>query len=360
MRVLLVKPLEAPVFSRTPITSHEFIVGVHRAQPIPSPTTIAGMLGSALGLTLGGRANTHTGVIKALLAELEDKFGCMRPIVKGPFVWFRGLSEEPYVCLGDIFIQLKAIDEIVAEIKANRKEGEVECKECIKSSIERRVGTRLKRGYNDAIEKVTSKGYMYSYSLVKYEVIADNRSITRDVSPIYVYLLNCDNLEIPGVYRVGGEGRVAIVNTVMRESLPARVAEGLNKLRSPQEVVGERTYLTLAQVPLVPRAEDQQLLNFKKIHGLEFVSDIIGVIIVEEEGRSTGRSMLKWKLKRKIERFNLGYSEILNARRPQVLAMPIGTLIRSRNIEEVGKVVEMVGILWDLGLPSLLELQPPK
>ncbi|MFZ8792951.1 MAG: CRISPR-associated protein Cas5, partial [Acidilobaceae archaeon] len=154
MRVLLVKPLEAPVFSRTPITSHEFIVGVHRAQPIPSPTTIAGMLGSALGLTLGGRANTHTGVIKALLAELEEKFSCRRPIVKGPFIWFRGLSEEPYVCLGDIFIKLRVIDKMVAEIEAGRREGEVKCIDCVKSSIERRVGVRLKRGYNDAVEKV--------------------------------------------------------------------------------------------------------------------------------------------------------------------------------------------------------------
>jgi hypothetical protein len=360
MRVLLVEPLEAPVFSRAPIASQEFIVGIHRSHPIPSPTTIAGMLGSALDIALRGKSDTHIGVIKALLAELEEKFSCRRPIVKGPFIWFRGLSEEPYVCLGDIFIKLRVIDKMVAEIEAGRREGEVKCMDCVKSSIERRVGVRLKRGYNDAVEKVASKGYMYNYSLVRYEIIADDRSIPRSVSPIYVYLLNCDNIEISGVYRVGGEGRVATVSTILRESLPARIAESLSRLKSPREVVGGKTYLTLTQVPLVPQAEDQQLLNFEKMHGLEFVSDIIGVIMVEEGSEPMGKSMLKWKLKRKIERFNLGYSEVLNARRPQVLAMPIGTLIKSKSVKEVDRVVEVIDTLWGLGLPSLLELQPPK
>jgi hypothetical protein len=65
--------------------------------------------------------------------------------------------------------------------------------------------------------------------------------------------------------------------------LPARIAKSLDRLKSPREVVGGKTYLALTQVPLVPQAEDQQLLNFEKIHGLEFVSDLIGVIMVEEE-----------------------------------------------------------------------------
>jgi hypothetical protein len=53
MRVLVIEPLEPLVLSSNPLVSQEFILGFHSVLPIPSPTTIADLLGSALGVALG-------------------------------------------------------------------------------------------------------------------------------------------------------------------------------------------------------------------------------------------------------------------------------------------------------------------
>jgi hypothetical protein len=355
MRVLLVEPLEAPVFSRTPITSHEFIAGVHRAQPIPSPTTIAGMLGSALGLTLGGRAGAHIEAFEALLREFENA-GCRKPVVKGPLLWFRKLGDRAYLCLGDAVAPLDVVEQVAEEVRKAVKGGELVCNDCVKVVSEEAVGVKLERGYGGAVEKVVDKGYMYRYSTVRYVTISEGEAVT----PTYVYWLNCDRASIPRIHRVGGEGRISSVNVTSKEDLPGGVARALELLASPLEVEGEGLHLLLTQAPLIPVGVEEKLTldpeSFGRFTGLEFIRGDMGVkgmVAIEVEDELKGR--LRWRLKRRVERLNLGYSEILEARRPQVLALPVGTIVETRKLEldNVNRVVEL---LWSIGLTSLLKL----
>ncbi len=355
MRVLLVEPLEAPVFSRTPIASYEFIAGVHRAQPIPSPTTIAGMLGSALGLTLGGRTGAHIEAFEALLREFENA-GCRKPVVKGPLLWFRKLGGKAYVCLGDTVAPLNVVERVAEEVRKAVKGGELVCDDCVKVVSEEAVGVKLERGYRGAVEKVVDKGYMYRYSTVRYVTISDGESVT----PTYVYWLNCDRASIPRIHRVGGEGRISSVNVTSKEDLPGGVARALELLASPLEVEGEGPYMLLTQAPLIPIGVEEKLTldpeSFTRIAGLEFIRGVEGVkgmVAIEVEDELKGR--LRWRLKRRVERLNLGYSEALKARRPQVLALPVGTIVETRRLEprNVNRVAEL---LWSIGLASLLKL----
>ncbi len=355
MRVLLVEPLEAPVFSRTPIASYEFIAGVHRAQPIPSPTTIAGMLGSALGLTLGGRTGAHIEAFEALLREFENA-GCRKPVVKGPLLWFRKLGGKAYVCLGDTVAPLNVVERVAEEVRKAVKGGELVCDDCVKVVSEEAVGVKLERGYRGAVEKVVDKGYMYRYSTVRYVTISDGESVT----PTYVYWLNCDRASIPRIHRVGGEGRISSVNVTSKEDLPGGVARALELLASPLEVEGEGPYMLLTQAPLIPIGVEEKLTldpkSFGRFTGLEFIRGDMGVkgtVAIEVEDELKGR--LRWRLKRRVERLNLGYSEALKARRPQVLALPVGTIVETRKLEldNVNRVVEL---LWSIGLASLLKL----
>jgi CRISPR-associated protein Cmr3 len=355
MRVLLVEPLEAPVFSRTPITSHEFIVGVHRAQPIPPPTTIAGMLGSALGLTLGGRAGAHIEAFEALLREFENA-GCRKPVVKGPLLWFRKLGDRAYLCLGDAVVPLDVVERVAEEVRKAVKGGELVCDDCVKVVSEEAVGVKLERGYRGAVEKVVDKGYMYRYSTVRYVTISEGEAVT----PTYVYWLNCDKISIPRIHRVGGEDRISLVNITSREDLPGEVARTLELLASPLDVEGEGPYMLLTQAPLIPVGVEEELTldpeSFTRIAGLEFIRGVEGVkgmVAIEVEDGLKGK--LKWRLKRRVERLNLGYSEALKARRPQVLALPVGTIVETRRLEprNVNRVAEL---LWSIGLASLLKL----
>ena len=351
MSVLLVEPLEAPVFSRTPIASHEFIAGVHRAQPIPPPTTIAGMLGSALGLTLGGRTEAHIEAFEALLREFESA-GCRKPVVKGPLLWFRKLGGKAYACLGDIVAPL----DVAEEVKKAVRGGELVCNDCVKVVSEEAVGVKLERGYRGAVEKVVDKGYMYRYSMVRYVTISEGEAVT----PTYVYWLNCDKISIPRIHRVGGEGRISLVNVTSKEDLPGGVARALESLASPLEVEGEGPYMLLTQAPLIPIGVEEKLTldpeSFTRIAGLEFIRGVEGVkgtVAIEVEDGLKGK--LKWRLKRRVERLNLGYSEVLEARRPQVLALPVGTIVETRRLEpkNVNRVAEL---LWSIGLASLFKL----
>jgi CRISPR-associated protein Cmr3 len=355
MRVLLVEPLEAPVFSRTPIASQEFIAGVHRAQPIPSPTTIAGMLGSALGLTLGGRTGAHIEAFEALLREFESA-GCRKPVVKGPLLWFRKLGAKAYACLGDTVAPLDVVEQVAEEVKKAVKGGELVCDDCVKVVSEEAVGVKLERGYGGAVEKVVDKGYMYRYSTVRYVTISGGEAVT----PTYVYWLNCDRASTPRIHRVGGEGRISSVNVTSKEDLPGEVARALESLASPLEVEGEGLHLLLTQAPLIPIGVEEKLTldpeSFGRFTGLEFIRGDMGVkgmVAIEVEDELKGR--LRWRLKRRVERLNLGYSEILEARRPQILALPVGTIVETRKLEprNVNRVVEL---LWSIGLASLLKL----
>jgi len=342
MRVLVIEPLEPLVLSRNPLVSQEFILGFHSVLPIPSPTTIAGLLGSALGVTLGWEGSIdHLQLLKRLLEKIEER-GCVKPI-KGPILWFKGLSDEPYVCLGNIYAPRSVIkvENVGFDVRVYLDGG---CDKCVEAVVEERVGVKLVRGYMGRGEKIADKGYMYRYSTLTYKVAGSGRTVT----PTLLYTVNCKVDIERGVYRVGGEGRVAFTIMANTQDLPKSVVEALKSVENPLELKSEGLHLALTQIPLIPLAKEyiQLTLDIAKpnVKGLEFVKSIKGII----------PSGYQRKLKGKVERLNLGYSETVKARRPQILALPIGTIVETRIPESVEGVIE---ILWGLGFASLLKLK---
>lgn len=190
---------------------------------------------------------------------------------------------------------------------------------------------------------------MYKYSTLSYRVVGDGSS----VSPIFIYLYDCDKELEPGVYRVGGEGRVANVSVAELEELPGEIIKALERVESPLTLQERGLHLALAPVPLIPLVREKHvklILDESKpsVVGLEFVERVEGNVQADaEELRSEVR------LKRRIERLGLGYSEALGSRRPQILVLPLGTIIRTKKPE---RFVEAIEMLWSLGFASLLRL----
>jgi hypothetical protein len=347
MRILLIEPLEPLVLSRTPIVSHEFIASSHSVLSTPPQTTVSGLLGLIHGVDLEAYKNLdHAGLLGKLVEELGNR-GCKKPVFKGPLVLFKNFSSEPYVCLGELCAPLNKIRREGGALKAYIDRAD--CIECVELKVEERIGVKLVRGYEGAVEKVVDMGYMYRYSTVRYERVDGGGSVT----PTFVYTLNCDSEIKPDVHRVGGEGRMAKVETIDVEKepkkLPERAVKALKRLKNPMEVEEGALYLAVTPIPLVPEANtaSQPILDLNKpnLLGLEFVEEVIGVIPLKRDA----------KPKRRVERLSLGYSEVLKARRPQILALPIGTIVKTRKPEKTEEIIET---LWSIGLPTLLELYP--
>jgi hypothetical protein len=350
MKALLIEPLEPLVLSKKPVASQEFITGSHAVLPIPSPTTISGLVGSALNVTLESQANAdHISLLRKLIEGLEEKGGCGKPVIKGPLLWFKDLSNEPYVCLGSIYAPLREIR--VEQGSRNIKVylSKADHGKYVKPVVEERIGVKLVKGYGNRTEKVVDKGYTYKYSTLSYRVVGSGDSVI----PTFIYLYNCDKELEPGAYRVGGEGRIASVNVTKLEALPEEIAKTLELIESPLTLQNKGLHLTLTPTPLIPLAlKELNTLTLDEskpnVIGLEFVERVEGSIQADPEELEPGG-----KLKRKIERLNLGYSEVLSSRRPQILALPTGTIIRTKKPERYADTIET---LWSLGFASLLRL----
>ena len=332
MKILLVEPLEPPVFSRTPVFSQEFIVGSHSVLPTPPPTTIAGLIGFIHGVSLEEYSNLdHMDLLGKLVEELKN---CERPLVKGPIVWFKGVSDKPYICLSNV----------CAPVKMKEDGFEIAYEEFIKPIIEERVGVKLVRGYGGEVAKIIDKGYMYRYSTIRYVRESDGTS----VNPTFVYKFNCTIDVKPNVHRVGGESRMARVEVVDQESMPGDIVKVLENLENPIDIRDGDLHIAITPIPLIPLAEDKPQLVLGTIKpnvlGLEFVEEIVGIIPLKRDV----------KPKRKIERLSLGYSEVLEARRPQILALPTGTIVKTR--KPPASVEKALETLWNIGMPTLLKL----
>ena len=335
MKVLYVDPLEPLVLSGSPVLSHEFIVGYHRVLGVPAPTTIAGLLGVIMGVTAGTGYDAMESLDK-LVENLEGR-GCKDVIIKGPLVSFKELTvNEPYVYLGRFLVpmsRVKVSSDGIPFVDLS------DCSECVEFNVKRRVGIKLVRGYSGD-EKVVDRGYMYSYSIALYKTF-DGRTVT----PTYMYAVNCKS-GVEGVYRVGGEGRLARVS--LKDVTP-QMKVYVERLLSPLELSDNHELLvTLTPIPLIPRQGQLQL--DPNTVGLEFVDEVIGLIPTAKSLDEVTRAKLN--LKRKVERLNLGYSEVAQARRPQLLALPTGTIIRTRKPQYVPQPTRT---LWRIGYATLLK-----
>ena len=176
-------------------------------------------------------------------------------------------------------------------------------------------GIALRDTIGGSWHRVVVLGYTFRRGYVQYVDAKEGKGL--DVE--FVYKLNLEKqMRIEKcLLRLGGEGRYAIVK-IEEGDLPG-IASPLN--------AEPGTYLVLNYWPLVPRSGHALYLGKDEVMGLEPFKDpsqdIIGIPPIVKEGERGSPA-------KRVIRLGLGFSEVIRQRRPQILAMPPGTLVRLR------------------------------
>lgn len=341
MKVLEITPLEPPVFSRSPIHGPDMISSSIPA-PFPQPTTVAGMIGSILGIRLANPSRLVG--LEELYKQLKDL--CRDPIFKGPIAMFNSISDDIYIPTGGSrFAPISRIKQFegIYYLDLSGKGSPV-----VDATWIERIGVKLIRGYT-ALDKVVDKGHMYRYSITIYKTAEGE-----NVVPTFIYILNCSIDEQDHIIRLGGEGRVFRVSIRDPEE---QVRSIMNRVFTPIEEISNGSYILISPSPLIhicAKATGPDIPRISDLTGSEYVKEIVGLLPSIES--SEGLEMIRGKrvlFKKRIERLSLGYSEAFNKRRPQILAIPSGTVINARM---PGNVNDLVKILWGLGFSSIFKL----
>jgi hypothetical protein len=335
MRALVVKPLEPLSLSATPITGVD-VFSYTRALSTPLPTTLLGALGALLDIQLSSTDPIQG--ISELVSKVRQRLNCGDVVVKGPLVYFKvagvGLVGPTVAIHTARFYKPECIvkSRVGYEISG-------ECREHVEYEPRVFVGIALQR--RDASgDKLVMPGFTYRYPLGLYRYVhkAGSKVESKYAEPVFVYALNCKERVERAIVRFGGEGRVAEVYTSEEEELIKRAS----LIKSPLEVDSGGVYIALAPIPLLAESGDSIYLDAVK--GLEFCSDVVGV---PQIGPKPPKVV--------VERLGLGYYEVSRIRRPQILALPAGTIVRARPID-LG-IVDLLKTLYMVGFASLYPLQ---
>jgi len=306
MMLLEFEPVSPPSIHTTSIGGAE-VFGRAKALPIPLPTTVAGALGNYLGVQLTSR--DPCGSLVELYEALGTRLGCRGGVcIKGPLMYFEVNGRRlpsPYVSVEGFFVPLA---------KAFRVSGAwsvcVDGSETVEWEPSVRVGVALER--RDVLgEKRVMPGYFYRYAVSLYRY---GDEVAR---PVFAYLVP-QTASVNGVVRFGGEGSMA---RVLSRDL-AHVGELVSKVVSPLEGLDEGYYVALSPVPLVPRSPRPTRLEEHFEIPLDLrSSEVLGI------PRSCAEAGAQ-PPKLRVVRLGLGFSESAGRRRPQILALPPGTVIR--------------------------------
>jgi len=334
MSLLEFEPVNLLSLHGTPIGGVEVFSRV-KALPIPLPTTVAGTLGSYLGVRLTSRDPCEN--LVELYEALNSRLNCHGGVcVRGPLTYFE-VGEvrlpHPYVCIEDYFVPLANAFRI-------RDDSSV----CVDIDEEPvvwryllRVGIALER--RDVLgEKRAMPGYFYRYVVSLY------RYGDKVARPVFAYLVP-PATRVDGVVRFGGKGSVVRVSS--RDlTYPSDVAL---RVVSPLEGLNEGYYVALSPVPLIPKSPHPTKL---KEH-FETPLDLRNGEVLGVPRRCGEAGALPPKLR--IVRLGLGFSEATRLRRPQILALPPGTVVRVRRKHEQS-LTPLMRALLGLGFSVLYRL----
>jgi hypothetical protein len=297
--------------------------------PSPLPTTVAGMIGSILGVKLENLGKLFG--LEELYRKL--KIFCIDPVFKGPAVMFNSISDVIYIPAGGSrFAPISRIKrfEDIYYLDLSGKSSPI-----VDGIESERIGVKLLRGYM-GLDKVVDKGYMYRYSVTIYKTI-DGKNDDRDL-----------------ITRLGGEGRVF---RILIRDLGEQVGKITNKFFTPIEKIDHGLYILVSPSPLIQthvKTASPDIPRISNLLGSEYIEEIVGLLpnIKSPEELEMIRSK-RISIKKRIERLNLGYSEAFNKRRPQILAIPPGTVIKARMPM---KANDLVRVLWGLGFSTIFKL----
>jgi hypothetical protein len=182
---------------------------------------------------------------------------------------------------------------------------------------------------------------MYRYPLGFYTYISEKEEYT--ARPIFVYSLQCGENVEKTVVRLGGEGGLAEIYTSDSE-----LAKGVGLLKTPLDTITPGVYISVNHIPLLPI--DDKTLSLDKVLGLESLGGLKSIIGIPHR---------KGKLpKIVLERLGLGYYEVAGIRRPQVLALPPGTIlsVENKGLMQKADIVELLKTLYSIGYATLYPL----
>jgi hypothetical protein len=164
---------------------------------------------------------------------------------------------------------------------------------------------------------------------------------------------------LEGVVRFGGEGRAAKVYTdsvegisgvksmyvllelILNQSLQLGIS-GVKSILTASPGL----YIALSPVPLIPKAGNAIYLEPGSFLGLECVEEIVGILPT-----APGKPP-----RVVIEPLGLGFYEVKRVRRPAIVALPPGTVLRiDRGLSDV--VHPLLEALYSIGFASLAPLK---
>ena len=336
MKVLVVEPLEPLSLSTSPITGIDMLSTAHPLT-IPLPTTVAGALGALLGVTLVSEDPIQG--IRELIEKIGSRLGCRKPVILGPLLQLStdGLWSEPLINIGwGRFVSLRCVNSEAMFIDLDV------CRDCKSLAVAFTAiayGVSLERRATESGvcgEKRARAGYLYRYPVVAYRAVCRDGEVPAKTR--LLYLINCEKAEsLRGVVRFGGEGRAAKVYT---DSV-----EGIGGVESIL-TASPGLYIALSPVPLIPKAGNAIYLEPGSFLGLERVEEIVG-ILPTAPGKPPRVA---------VEALGLGFYEVKRVRRPAIVALPPGTVLRiDRGLSDV--VHPLLEALYSIGFASLAPLK---
>lgn len=311
---MIIKPYGPIRLASTPVLGIN-VFSLQRTLGVPLPSTILGMLGAMRGVILDGKSVEEDELlgIGTLVDVLLKNDLTEKVIVEGPI--FRvGIDSTIAFHTKEGVILVKINKKVLHELSRY-----VIPEEAIigKVSPKVEIGVALSDIIKGTWNRVVLLGHTYRRAFVYYTSTEGN---TLKVD--FLYKLNINFEDTMTLIRLGGEGRNA--QLLITSKIPNEVHYILERVTNLLEA-SPGYYVVLNYWPLVPKTMDSIYLNKENYIGLEFFDnpsdDIIGVPRIEHEG--------KYKSPRiEVIQLGLGFSEVIKRRRPQILALPPGTIVR--------------------------------
>ena len=337
MTALIIKPLGTMRLGVTPIYGSSFL-GMVQTFGVPLPSTILGMLGNLLGIRLDKeqvREDPLLG-ISVLVKKLCDDPKV--PIMSGPIV---KVNETHYAIPlfskeGVFLVNMKAMMKIDPE-KPQIKKDDI----LANVKVDLQPGIALRDTINGVpFGKTTRKGYMYRRGFIRYV----SSSTGEGVKVEFLYKTGRFlNLGIKNIIKFGGEDRQAVISEIKTE--PEELKHVTSLLNAKPGY-----YITLSPYPLIPKNEKALYLDKNSYIGLETIDNLADIIGIPSVGAEDKRAP-----KIRIIRLGLGFSEVLRKRRPQILALPPGTIIHIKR--ELTVKADLYINLLKAGYASLLKIK---
>jgi len=309
--VLAIKPLGPSRLAQLPVLASDFLsLSVGPALGLPMPSTILGLLGSAVGVRLSKDQVARDPLLglTVIIQELESRGfnlvqGCL---AAGPFIRVENGSKTGRILVpvysktGTLLVDAEKL----AEIAQRRR--------LIDNYVIARVAQMSQVGihlsdrddtYRPEL-RVVRLGYTYRRTLTYIAHKGSDRGLRHE----FLYVIHGPpQLQIPKLVRLGGEGRFAALSI----EEPGPELEGLVRVLTTLDKVESRgVYMILTPCPLLPSNET--------IYYEDSVEPALRVLGVPTQAG----------LRYYITRLGLGYSEVAKARRPQLPALPSGTLVQ--------------------------------